>query len=158
MKKKAKHKSPVRTDTPAEKNSDKTKDPTCSRLAPNRIGSGLAEPMDLRLLDLLIKKIIKRLEHGSLKPKVQDALKAIQLKHKLAPTSEAEQTFWQFIQDIKRSERENQNSSADSVTVELARHKAENLEAQLLRTIIDLKDQVKNGILPVKTIFFIISH
>jgi hypothetical protein len=96
------------------------------------------EPKDLRLLELLIDKSIKRLEENSCEPKIQDALKAIQLKQKVAKTSEAEEIFWQLIDDIK---------SESPQPVE-----PNNLEAQILNTIIGLKDQVKNGILPVKTI------
>jgi hypothetical protein len=98
-----------------------------------------ADPQDIRLLELLIQKIIKKLEENSCEPKVQDALKAIQLKHVLAPSSESEKIFWQMIDGIKQSEYERLNSPPP-------------LEAQLLKTIIGLKDQVKNGVLPVKTI------
>ena len=107
-----------------------------SDVEPPEVGE---DPPDLKLLEILIKKIIKKLEDGSYQPKVQDALKAIQLKHKLAPTSENEKTFWQLIQDIKRSEYERRNN-------------LQSLEAKLLKTIIDLKEQVKNSALPVKTI------
>jgi hypothetical protein len=41
------------------------------------------EPNDLKLVEILIDKIIKRLEENSFQPKVQDALKAIQLKQKM---------------------------------------------------------------------------
>jgi hypothetical protein len=96
------------------------------------------EPKDLKLLELLIDKSIKRLEEDSFEPKIRDALKAIQLKEKVAKTSEAEEIFWQLIDDIK---------SESPQPVE-----PNNLEAQILNTIIGLKDQVKNGILPVKII------
>jgi hypothetical protein len=97
------------------------------------------DPEDLKLLKMLINKIIEKLEEGSYQPKVQDALKAIQLKHKLAPESEAEKTFWQLIDGIRDSELESSNGP-------------QNLEAQILKAIMDLKDQVKNGALPVKII------
>ena len=96
------------------------------------------EPKDLRLLEILIDKTIKRLEENSCEPKIQDALKAILLKQKVAKTSEAEQTFWQLIEDIKSEVPEPIDPNR--------------LEAQILKTILGLKDQVKNGILPVKTI------
>jgi hypothetical protein len=95
-------------------------------------------PKDLRLLEILIDKTIKRLEENSCEPKIQDALKAILLKQKVAKTSEAEQTFWQLIEDIKSEVPEPIDPNR--------------LEAQILKTILGLKDQVKNGILPVKTI------
>jgi len=100
------------------------------------------EPNDLKLVEILIDKIIKRLEENSFQPKVQDALKAIQLKQKLVKTSEAEKTFWQEIDEIRRSELQRKESL----------EKTENLQAQILRTIIRLKYEVKNGMLPAKTI------
>ncbi|MCJ7578689.1 MAG: hypothetical protein MUO91_09580, partial [candidate division Zixibacteria bacterium] len=62
------------------------------------------EPKDLKLLELLIDKSIKRLEENSCEPKIRDALKAIQLKQKVVKTSEAEKTFWQLIDDLRREE------------------------------------------------------
>jgi len=101
------------------------------------------EPKDLKLLELLIDKSIKRLEEDSCEPKIRDALKAIQLKEKVAKTSEAEKTFWQLIDDIRRQEL----SGSCPETIQPT-----DLEAQILKTIVGLKGQVKNGILPVKTI------
>ena len=101
------------------------------------------EPNDLKLVEILIDKIIKRLEENSFEPKVQDALKAIQLKQKLVKTSEAEKTFWQEIDDIRTSELER---------LESLESQTENLQAQILRTIMRLQYEVKNGMLPVKAI------
>jgi hypothetical protein len=101
------------------------------------------EPNDLKLVEILIDKIIKRLEENSFEPKVQDALKAIQLKQKLVKTSEAEKTFWQAIDDISTSEQQRLKNLES---------KTENLQAQILRTIMRLQYEVKNGMLPVKTI------
>ena len=98
---------------------------------------------DLKLLEILIQKIIEKLEQNSYEPRVQDALKAIQLKQKLVKTSEAEKMFWQEIDDIRTSELER---------LENLESKTENLQARILRTIIRLKYEVKNGMLPVKTI------
>ena len=98
------------------------------------------DPALLKFLETLIDKAIKRLEDDSFKPKVQDALKAIQLKQKIAKTSEAEKIFWQEIEAIRRDELIKLYPEPIS------------LEAQILSTIIGLKQQVKNGILPVKTI------
>jgi hypothetical protein len=111
-------------------------------------GTGLR---DLELLEMLIKKIIKKLEENSYEPKVQDALKAIQLKQKLVQTSRAEKIFWQAIDEIRRSELKKSNSPSSSKRVE-PENRPESLEAQILRTIIGLKSQVKRGMLPVKTI------
>jgi hypothetical protein len=113
------------------------------------------EPKDLRLLEILIDKSIKRLEEDSCEPKIRDALKAIQLKQKVAKTSEAEKTFWQLIDDLRREELGPTANKLDESTCSErseSKDKSENLEAQILNTIKGLKDQVKNGILPVKTI------
>jgi hypothetical protein len=94
----------------------------------------------LQLLEVLIDKIIMKLKDNSFEPRVQDALRAIQLKQKVVQTSEAERIFWQEIDAIRASE--------------LTRFYAQpfNLEDQIQTTILGLKDQVRNGILPVKTI------
>ena len=90
----------------------------------------------LKLLEALIDKIIEGLEDNSCRPKVRDALLAIKLQKEVAKTSEAEETFWGLIDNIRDSEL----SEPDS------------LEAQIKRTISSLAHQVKNGILPVKVI------
>jgi hypothetical protein len=110
----------------------------------------------LKFLKTLIDKLIKRLEDDSYKPKVQDALKAIQLQQKLseaksigmAKTSEversetrrAEKIFWQEIEAIRNEELPKLYPETIS------------LESQIQNIIVGLKHLVKNGILPVKTI------
>lgn len=134
MKRKAKHKNTAMT----ERILDKKKHPT-----------------DLMLLDLLIQKIIKKLEDNSYEPKVQDALKAIQLKQRLVKTSEAEKTFWQLIDDIRRQKLgPTASEPVESTGSERSESKdqPESVMAQILRTIIGLKEEVKRGMLPVKTI------
>jgi hypothetical protein len=71
---------------------------------------------DLELLEMLIKRIIEKLEKNSCEAKVQDALKAIQLKQKLTLDSntslsssknricEAEKMFWEMIDEIRKEE------------------------------------------------------
>ena len=59
---------------------------------------------DLRLLEMLINKFIEKLEKNGFEPKVQDALKAIQLKQKLAQTSEAEELFWELLDQLRNEE------------------------------------------------------
>jgi transposase len=71
---------------------------------------------DAELLEMLIKKIIEKLEKNSCEAKVQDALRAIQLKQKLAknwgagfssggsPVGEAEKSFWEMIDQIRKEE------------------------------------------------------
>ena len=95
----------------------------------------------LKFLKTLIDKLIKRLEEDSYKPKVQDALKAIQLQQKVAKKSEAEKIFWDEIEAIRQEE-----------LPKLYPEEAVSLESQIQNTIIGLKHLVKNGILPVKII------
>lgn len=59
---------------------------------------------DLRLLELLISRFIEKVEKNGFEPKVQDALKAIQLKQELAQTSAAEKIFWELIGQLKKEE------------------------------------------------------
>ncbi len=59
---------------------------------------------DLRVLEMLVNKFIEKLEKNGFVPKVQDALKAIQLKQKLAQTSEAEKIFWELIDQLRAEE------------------------------------------------------
>ena len=104
----------------------------------------------LKFLETLIDKLIKRLEEDSYKPKVQDALKAIQLKQKVAKTSEversethrAEKLFWQEIEAIRNEELPKLYPETEPL----------DLESQITNTIAGLKYLVTNGILPVKTI------
>ncbi len=94
-------------------------------------------------MEILIDKAIKTLEDNSSKPKIRDALKAIQLKEKVAKKSEAEKFFWEQIEEIRQQELPKlypDSSQSDS------------LEAQLLTTITGLKHHLKNGILPLKTV------
>lgn len=95
----------------------------------------------LKFLETLIDKLIKRLDEDSYKPKVQDVLKAIQLKQKLVKTSDAEKFFWDEIEAIRQEE-----------LPKLYAEESVSLETQIQNTIIGLKHQVKNGILPIKII------
>lgn len=90
----------------------------------------------LELLEALIDNIIRGLKDKSCQPRVRDALVAIQLREKVAKSSEAEQTFWGLIDSIRKTELS----------------KPVRLQRQIQNTILGLKDQMKNGILPLKTI------
>jgi hypothetical protein len=68
---------------------------------------------DLRLLEMLINKFIEKLEKNGFEPKVQDALKAIQLKLKLAQSSEAEKIFWELIDQLKKEELPSRRDTND---------------------------------------------
>jgi hypothetical protein len=107
------------------------------------VGGAPGPAKDLKLLEILIDKTIEGLEDNTCQPKIQDALKAIQLKGKVAKASEAEKTFWDLIEEIKES------GSLEPYSESI---KPNSLEFQILKTILGLKDQVKNGILPVKTV------
>ena len=99
------------------------------------------DSIQLKFLETLIEKLIKRLEEDSYKPRVQDALKAIQLKQKLVKTSEAEKSFWDMIEEVRQEE-----------LPKLYPEEPLSLETQIQNTIIGLKYQVKNGTLPIKII------
>jgi hypothetical protein len=105
--------------------------------------SPIERTKDLKLLEILIDKAIKTLEENSSKPKIRDALKAIQLKEKVAKKSEAEKIFWQEIEAIRSEELP--KLYPDPMD-------PDSLEAQLLTTIAGLKQHLKNGILPLKPI------
>jgi hypothetical protein len=111
----------------------------------NDADSGQSQIPDSRYLEfieLLIEKSIKRLKSKSYKPKIQDALRAIRLKHKVFKDSEAEKTFWQEIDAMRNEVLSDFDPEDDPVDFRL----------QITKTIIGLKPLVTNGILPVKTI------
>ena len=101
-----------------------------------------ADSKHLKFLEILIAKIIKRLEDNSCQPKIRDALKAIQLKQEVAKTSEAEKFFCQEIESIRRYE------------LPKFYRQSVNLEDQIQSTILGVKRKVTNGILPVKIITY----
>ena len=94
----------------------------------------------LKFIELLIDKSTKSLESESFKPRIQDALIAIRLKDKVFKTSEGEKNFWKSIDEMKREMWEEEQPPTDS------------LESEIKSTILELKDQVENGALPVKSI------
>lgn len=94
----------------------------------------------LKFIELLIDKSIKRLENESYKPRIQDALRAIRLKEKVFKSSEGEKTFWKSIDEMKQEMWEEEQPPTDG------------LETEIKSTILELKDQVENGALPVKSI------
>ena len=103
---------------------------------------------DLKFLERLIDKAIQRLEDDSfygelrtIEPRIQDALKAIQLKEKVAKTSEGEKAFWDMIEEVRQEE-----------LPKLYPEEPVSLESQIQNTILGLKDQVKNGVLPLKIV------
>jgi hypothetical protein len=67
---------------------------------------------DLRLLELLIKKFIDKLEKNGFVPKAQDVLKAIQLKQKLAKSAEAEKLFWELLDELRDEELRKKSAKA----------------------------------------------
>jgi hypothetical protein len=99
------------------------------------------ETKNLKFLEILIDKGIQMLEDDSFKPRIQDALKAIQLKEKVSKTSEGEKFFWEMIEELREEE-----------LPKLYPEEPARLETQIQNTIIGLKDQVKNGVLALKII------
>ena len=112
----------------------------CTKLDESLSKDLLENTRFLQLLDTLIENIFKRLKDNSVQPKIRDALKAIQLRQKVAKSSETEKIFWELVESIREEEL---NKIYPRIL---------NLEDQIITTIIGLKQQVKNGILPVKTI------
>ncbi|MCK4403542.1 MAG: hypothetical protein KAW02_00500 [candidate division Zixibacteria bacterium] len=106
------------------------------------------DPAQLKFLEILIDKGIRRLEDNSFEPNIRDTLKAIQLKQSMvktlaverSETHRAEKIFWQEIEAIRREELTKLYPETIS------------LESQIQSTILGLKHLVKNGILPVKII------
>jgi hypothetical protein len=97
---------------------------------------------------MVIEKCVKRLQNKSCKPRIQDAIKAIQLKQAVVKTSEVERSetrrvgkfFWHELEAIR-------NEGLPKLYPQTL-----NLEAQIQNTIMGFKQQLKNGVLPVKTI------
>lgn len=104
------------------------------------------DPESLKLLDLLIHDTVKGLQQKSYKPRIQDALKAIQLRGKVAKASEGEKIFWDMIEEIREEELPKMYPQTPS------------LEDQIQDTVLGLKPQVKNGVLPVKIITDTLNH
>jgi hypothetical protein len=99
---------------------------------------------ELEFIERLIDKAIQVLEDDSFEPRIQDALKAIQLKEKVAKTSEGEKAFWDMIEEVRQEELPKLYPESEPEPVDL--------ESQIINTIKGLNYQVKNGALPVKTI------
>jgi hypothetical protein len=104
------------------------------------------ESDQLKLLDTLIRKAIEAISDNSCKLKISHALAAIKLREKVAKKSDAEQIFWQIIEDIKQEQPLKPNSETPS------------LEDQVRDTIVALRPQVKSGVLPIKLIADTFNH
>jgi hypothetical protein len=98
----------------------------------------------LEFIELLIDKSIERLKRRSYKPKIQDALRAIRLKHKVFKDSEVEKLFWDMIEEVRQEELPKLYPESKPEPLDM--------ESQIIHTIKGLKYQVVNGTLPVKTI------
>ncbi len=103
----------------------------------------------LEFIELLIDKSTKRLKsesfYGELrtnKPRIQDALRAIRLKDKVFKTSEGEKAIWDLIEEVRQEELPKMYPKPEPV----------DLESEIRNTILELRFQVENGILPVKSI------
>jgi hypothetical protein len=101
---------------------------------------------DLEFIEKLIDKVSQMLEDDSFEPRIQDALKAIQLKEKVVKAVKAEEqkAFWDMIEEVRQEELPKLYPESKPEPVDL--------ESQIINTIKGLNYQVKNGALPVKTI------
>jgi len=99
---------------------------------------------DLEFIEKLIDKARQMLEDDSFEPRIQDALKAIQLREKVvkAVKEEEQKAFWDMIEEVRQEELPKLYPESEPV----------DLESQIINTIKGLNYQVKNGALPVKTI------
>jgi hypothetical protein len=100
----------------------------------------------LEFIELLIDKSIERLKRRTYRPRIQDALKAIQLKEKVVKAVEAEEqkAFWDMIEEVRQEELPKLYPESKPEPIDL--------ESQIINTIKGLYYQVTNGTLPVKTI------
>ena len=98
----------------------------------------------LEFIELLIDKSTERLKRKTYKPKIQDALRAIRLKHKVFKDSEAENALWNMIEKVRQEELPKMFPESAPEPLDL--------ESQIINTIKGLEYQVTNGTLPVQTI------
>jgi len=97
---------------------------------------------DLEFIKKLIDKASQMLEDDSFVPRIQDALKAIQLREKVvkAVKEEEQKAFWDMIEEVRQEELPKMYPEEN------------NLESQIKAAIYSLRFEVKNGVLPVKAI------
>jgi len=108
-----------------------------------------AASKDLKLIQKIIDRGSQKLEDDSYFPRIQDILKAIQLREKLseaksvglkkAVEEEDQKSFWDMIEEVRQEELPKM-------------YPEDNLESQLKAAIYSLRFEVKNGVVSVKAI------
>ncbi len=104
---------------------------------------------DLKLIQKIIDRGSQMLENDSYFPRIQDVLKAIQLRKKLSEAKsvgmkkvveeEDQKAFWDMIEEVRQEELPKM-------------YPEDNLESQLKAAIYSLRFEVKNGVVSVKAI------
>jgi len=96
---------------------------------------------DLKLIQKIIDRGSQMLENDSYFPRIQDVLKAIQLREKVKKVVEEEdrKAFWDMIEEVRQEELPKM-------------YPEDNLESQLKAAIYSLRFEVKNGVVTVKAI------
>ncbi len=104
---------------------------------------------DLKLIQKIIDRGSQMLENDSYFPRIQDVLKAIQLREKLSEAKsvgmkkvveeEDQKAFWDMIEEVRQEELPKM-------------YPEDNLESQLKGAIYSLRFEVKNGVVSVKAI------
>lgn len=59
---------------------------------------------DQEILDFLKNKIVEKVRNGEINLKVGDLLKILELQKKLSTDKDAEDQFWQMIEQIRQEE------------------------------------------------------
>ena len=105
---------------------------------------------DLKLIQKIIDRGSQMLENDSYFPRIQDVLKAIQLRKKLSEAKsvwmkkvveeEDQKAFWDMIEEVRQEELPKMYPEEN------------NLESQLKAAIYSLRFEVKNGVVSVKAI------
>jgi len=97
---------------------------------------------DLKLIQKIIDRGSQMLENDSYFPRIQDVLKAIQLREKMKKVVEEEdqKAFWDMIEEVRQEELPKMYPEEN------------NLESQLKAAIYSLRFEVKNGVVSVKAI------
>jgi len=96
---------------------------------------------DLELIQKIIDRGSQKLEDDSYFPRIQDVLKAIQLREKVKKMVKEEdhKAFWDMIEEVRQEELPKM-------------YPEDNLESQLKAAIYSLRFEVKNGVVSVKAI------
>jgi hypothetical protein len=100
-----------------------------------------ASSKDLKLIQKIIDKGSQMLDLESYAPRIQDVLKAIQLREKVkkAVDQEDSKSFWAMIEEARQEELPKM-------------YPEDNLESQLKAAVYSLRFEIKNGVVSVKAI------